>query len=159
MTSTAGSENRPEARGAARPGVASLAMDVPPETLVGFLLGGLHATRESIESTLSEQRRMMDVVSGHLFGPIGANRPDLGPEEMNELVTALQSDDLIRQTLENLVRALEVMVGAVEAMPTPDGDGQAGPAGREWTAALLDVLLIEDLRRRFARRLEMPPEE
>ena len=124
------------------------------DELLSFLLGGLAATRDSLERTLSLQQQMMEVVSRHAFAPEGGGGLDQKPEDMEALVTALQSDDLIRQTHENLVRALAVMAGAVEEGRGQDGGDPGRPSRRErWTAELLDSVLLEDLRDRFARRL------
>lgn len=127
------------------------------EALCRFLLSSLAASQETIDRTLEVQQRMMDVVSRHIFGPIGADRPDLGPDERDELVTALQSDDLIRQTYENLSRVLAVMARAVEEVAgSAGGEGASVPSQARWNADLQDVLLMDELRQRFASKHETP---
>ena len=127
------------------------------EDLLHFLSGGLAASRDAIEQTLAIQQRMMDVVSRVAFAPDGARESGRASQDVDSLVTALQSDDLIRQTHENLLRALAVMARVVEEESGQAGCGAADPAGRtRWKSELLDSLLLEDLRECFARRLDGP---
>ena len=146
MGSNAGNSSAPM-NGAGDRGSAVRPFTRTDAGLDGFLLGGLVASRETIERMLSLQKEMIDTVSRHALGPIGGDRPDLGPDEMTELVTALQSDDLIRQTYETLLRVLDVMVQAVEE------GGDASDRDDRWTEALLETVQMDDLRRLFARRL------
>lgn len=129
--------------------------DCAGTALCGFLCGSLTAAQEVIEQTLARQHEMMDVVSRLAFG---GEQPDLESEEMGELVAALQSDDLIRQELENLARTQAVMLQAVQdvlgaANDGPVADALPTPPGDRWTGRLMEAVTLEEMRQRFSRHL------
>lgn len=130
------------------------------DALCVFLRGSLAAAQDAIEHTLSLQQAMMEVMSQHVFRlSDGDEYSGVGSEGMQEMVTAMQSDDLIRQNYENLARALAVMSQAVKDVHTldelgPDLDGSLSDLSERWNANLLNVLLLEEMRQRFASRLK-----
>ncbi len=122
--------------------------------LCGFLSGSLTAAQEVIEQTLARQQEMMDVVSRIALG--GDQRDS--DEKMGELVAALQSDDLIRQELENLARTQAVMLQAVQDVLGASNDrpvvaASPTPPVVRWTGRLMEAITLEDMRQRFARHL------
>lgn len=130
------------------------------DALCVFLQGGLAAAQESIEHTLLLQQEMMDVVSRHVFGADGSGQSGVSAGDMQALVSALQSDDLIRQIYKNLSAALAVMSEAAAEVHGladtvgPD-DGKAMPELQSrWTADLLNSLLLDEMRQRFSRKLD-----
>lgn len=132
------------------------------DALCSFLQGSLAAAQESIEHTLSLQQEMMDVVSRHVFGADGSGQPGDSAEDMQALVSALQSDDLIRQNYENLARALAVMswaAGEAHALAGkvgPDQSAEMSALRSGWTANMLNALLLDEMRQRFSRKLDNP---
>lgn len=148
MGSSAGRQSVPNRRRNRRPVIPAAEAG-----LNGFLLGSLTATRETIERMLALQRDMMEVVSQRALDPAGGAIPR-GPDGMNALVGALQSDDLIRQSYENLLEALAVMARAVEE--SQDLTEDAGSQRQRWEAELLDALRMDEMRQHFARSLEGP---
>lgn len=134
-------------------------MDEAQIALREFLCDGLAAAQEVIHQTLARQQAMMDVVTRVAFANSREASPKAGPEEMNELVAALQSDDLVCQELENLARAQAVMAGAVEeVLGGVDGalGGSPSPAPKDrWTERLMRAVTLEEMRQRFTRHFDV----
>lgn len=130
--------------------------------LCDFFHGSLAAAQESIEHALSLQQEMMDVVSRHVFGADGSGQQGDSGGDMRALVSALQSDDLIRQNYENLARALAVMSSAAEEVHAlagevgPDESATVSALRSGWTENMLNALLLDEMRQRFSRRLVTP---
>lgn len=148
-------------QGADKAGSATPPDSADPKVALGaFLCGALAAAQEVIEQILARQQAMMDVVSRVAVRDGGGETPNAGPEEMSALIAALQSDDLVRQELENLARAHAVMARAVqEILGGADEESGAAPSSApevRWTESLMKAVSLEEMRQRFTRHLTDP---
>lgn len=140
---------------------------MPPDPLAvcvelcRFLQQGLTDAQQALGQTLALQQTMMDVISHHVThldggGDEGRSGPE--SEAMFALVTAMQSDDLMRQRHENLGQALSAMATAVrEALEVAETDARMGQSAaglrRRWVDTLLQTLTLDEMRQGFEQEL------
>lgn len=140
------------------PGARSDAMAVCVE-FCDFLQDGLADAQRVLGNTLVVQQAMMDVISRHVLRLSGGRQPILEPDDMLEIITALQSDDLMRQRHENLARALAVMLEAAQDARTLAETVQeqrisATALRHRWTADLMEALTLDEIRQEFGQNLK-----
>ena len=135
------------------------AIDQSGPQVIDFLRQTLDVVRSELERSVKLQGEMAERISQHTISLVTAF-PEQGANDATAILTALQSDDRIRQRHEGLVAALSTLAEVLEETANNEApeSSVALSAGnairRRWISRLLASQCLEELEESFARRLD-----
>ena len=126
--------------------------------VIDFLRQTLGIIKSELEHSLSLQGEMAERISQHTIALV-TKSPEQCANDATAILTALQSDDRIRQRHEGLIAVVNTLVEVIQetaddATSDPCVALNVGDASRQrWIARILASQSLEELETSFAREL------